>query len=262
MASEITGEYDISISRACKLVNIHRSYFYYEEKKDDSQVEDAIRQAAEFGDGFWMIYKVLRKSGRIWNHKKVYRVYKAMHYEKRSKLKKRLPARIKNPLERPGEPNTTWSLDFVSDAVECGRKFRVLNIIDDCDRLAIAQEVSMSMPAKRVIKILEKVIWLNGKPKNVRCDNGPEFIAADFQNWCRGNDINILFIQPGCPTQNSYIERFNGSYRRAVLDAYIFRNLNEAREQTEIWRTYYNEQRPHESLDNMTPIEYRMNKAV
>jgi putative transposase len=165
-------------------------------------------------------------------------------------------------LERPEEPNTTWSLDFVSDAVECGRKFRVLNIIDDCDRFAIAQEVSMSMPAKRVIKILEKVIWLNGKPKNIRCDNGPEFIAADFQNWCRGNDINILFIQPGCPTQNSYIERFNGSYRRAVLDAYIFRNLNEAREQTEIWRTYYNEQRPHESLENMTPIEYRMNKAV
>ena len=199
-------------------------------------MEDAIRQAAEFGDGFWMIYKVLRKSGRMWNHKKVYRVYKAMHYEKRSK--------------------------FVSDAVECGRKFRVLNIIDDCDRLAIAQEVSMSMPAKRVIKILEKVIWLNGKPKNIRCDNGPEFIATDFQNWCKGNEINILFTQPGCPTQNSYIERFNGSYRRAVLDAYIFRNLNEAREQTEIWRKYYNEQRPHESLDNMTPIEYRMNKAV
>ena len=103
---------------------------------------------------------------------------------------------------------------------------------------------------------------MNGKPKNIRCDNGPEFIAVEFQNWCRGNDINILFIQPGCPTQNSYIERFNGSYRRAVLDAYIFRNLNEAREQTEIWRTYYNEQRPHESLENMTPIEYRMNKAV
>jgi putative transposase len=139
-------------------------------------VEDATRQAAEFGDGFWMIYKVLRKSGRMWNHK--------------------------------------------------------------------------------------KVIWLNGKPKNIRCDNGPEFIATDFQNWCKGNEINILFTQPGCPTQNSYIERFNGSYRRAVLDAYIFRNLNEAREQTEIWRTYYNEQRPHESLDNMTPIEYRMNKAV
>ena len=90
MASEITGEYDISISRACKLLNIHRSYFYYEEKKDDSQVEDAIRQAAEFGDGFWMIYKVLRKSGRIWNHKKVYRVYKAMHYEKRKNSQKQI----------------------------------------------------------------------------------------------------------------------------------------------------------------------------
>lgn len=178
-----------------------------------------------------------------------------MHYEKRSKLKKRLPARIKNPLERPEEPNATWSLDFVSDAVECGRKFRVLNIIDDCDRLAIAQEVSMSMPAKRVIKILEKVIWLNGKPKNIRCDNGPEFIAADFQNWCRGNDINILFIQPGCPTQNSYIERFNGSFRDECLNTNWFLSLSDARDKIESFRRDYNSYRPHSSLQGMTPEE-------
>ena len=247
----------MSIARACKLMDIHRSYFYYESTKNDSEIEDAIREAAKHGEGFWKIFEILRLQGKGWNHKKVYRVYKAMHYEKRSKLKKRLPARTKNPLEQPLEPNTTWSIDFVSDVLECGRKFRVLNVIDDSDRVAVAQEVSMSFPAQRVIKVLEKVVWLGGKPRNIRCDNGSEFIAKEFQEWCAGNDIRLLFTQPGCPTQNSYIERFNGSYRRAVLDAYIFRTLSEVRDKTEEWRKYYNTERPHETLGNIPPITYR-----
>ena len=113
MADEIVKEYNVSISRACKLMGIHRSYFYYTEQKDDSEVAAAIRAAAAFGDGFWKIFQRLRREGKPWNHKKVYRVYKRMHYEKRSKLKKRLPARVKSPLVIPSEPNTTWSIDFV-----------------------------------------------------------------------------------------------------------------------------------------------------
>lgn len=238
------------------MMEIHRSYFYYREKRDDTEVEEAIRAAAEHGDGFWKIFERLRRDGKPWNHKKVYRVYKNMHYERRSRLKKRLPARVKNPLEQPLEPNTTWSIDFVSDMLECGRKFRVLNIIDDSDRVAVAQEVSMSFPSKRVIRTLEKVIWVKGKPSNIRCDNGPEFISKDFQEWCKGNDIRLLFTQPGCPTQNSYIERFNGSYRRAVLDAYIFHTLEDVKQKTCEWNDYYNYERPHESLGNKTPMEF------
>lgn len=238
-------------------MEIHRSYYYYQDKRDDSEVEEAIRKAAEHGDGFWKIFNRLRREGKLWNHKKVYRVYKSMHYEKRVRLKKRLPARVKNPLKQPKSSNETWSIDFVSDALECGRKFRVLNVIDDGDRVSIGQEVAMSMPAKRVIRILEEMIWNEGKPMNIRCDNGPEFISNDFRNWCKANDINILYTQPGCPTQNSYIERFNGSYRRGVLDMYIFRNLSDVRQKTEEWRQYYNEDRPHEALDNKTPAEYR-----
>ena len=129
------------------LVTVYnRSYFYYTEQKDDGEVEAAIRAAAEFGDGFWKIFQRLRREGKPWNHKKVYRVYKQMHYEKRSKLKKRLPARVKSQLVIPSEPNTTWSIDFVSDRVQSGRAFRVLNIIDDSDRVAVGQEISMSMP--------------------------------------------------------------------------------------------------------------------
>ncbi|MCS2232316.1 hypothetical protein NXU85_17930 [Phocaeicola vulgatus] len=128
----------MSIARACKLMEIHRSYYYYQEKRDDTEVEEAIRTAAQYGDGFWKIFKRFRREGKNWNHKKVYRVYKNMHYEKRVRLKKRLPARVKTPLEQPSEPNTTWPLDFVGDVLECGRKFRVLNIMDDSDKVAVS----------------------------------------------------------------------------------------------------------------------------
>ena len=253
-------EYEVSIARACRLMDIHRSYFYYQEKKDDSEVEEAIRKASEHGEGFWKVFNLLRKEGKKWNHKKVYRVYKDMHFEKRVTLKKRLPARVKNPLEQPTEFNVTWSMDFVSDVLECGRKFRVLNIIDDSDRVCVAQIVSMSFPASRVVKALEEVIWTAGKPRNIRCDNGPEFIAKEFQEWCEGNGIRILYTQPGCPTQNGYIERYNGTYRRAILDQYIFKTIGQVREKTDEWIDFYNNKRPHESLDNMTPMEYRNSK--
>lgn len=236
---------------------MHRSYFYYELKRDDSEVEEAIRHASEFEEGFWKIYKRLRKEGYSWNHKKVYRVYKNIHYNKRSRLKRRLPARVKNPLTTPCLPNETWSLDFVSDRLETGRQFRVLNVLDDFNREAVAQEISMSMPAQRVIKLLEKVIWLKGKPSAIRTDNGPEFISRELDAWCRANDIKHIFTQPGKPTQNSYIERFNGSYRRAVLDAYLFRSIAEVREITDRWMTDYNENRPHEALGDRSPIEYK-----
>ena len=106
--------------------------------------------------------------------------------------------------------------------MESGRTFRVLNILDDSNREAVAQEISMSMPAERVISIMEKVIFINGKPECIRTDNGPEFISEKFNVWCQANGIKHKYIQPGKPPQNSYVERFNGSYRRAILDAYIF----------------------------------------
>ncbi|MCR4813143.1 MAG: IS3 family transposase [Bacteroidales bacterium] len=259
LATGIAEEYEVSITRACGLVDIHRSYFYYKSKRDDSKVESAIREAAVFGDGFRKIYIRLRRAGYTWNHKKVYRVYKTMQYNKRSRLKKRLPARVKRPLSQPDSPNTTWSLDFVSDSLECGRKFRVLNIIDDFDRSAVAQEIAISIPAARLIRTLEKVVWTTGKPSSIRCDNGPEFISGIFQEWCKANDINLLYTQPGHPTQNSYIERFNGSYRRAVLDAYIFRTLDDVRKIIEEWKNEYNENRPNDSLGDMSPREYKLN---
>ena len=249
-------EYPISISRACCLMEIYRSYYYYKKKRDDAEVIAAIRSAAVYGEGFQKIYMRLRKQGKPWNHKKVYRVYKLIHYEKQTHLRKRLPARVKHPLTTPDGPNQTWSLDFVSDRLECNRKFRVLNVLDDFGRRAVAQEVSMSMPAERVVKLLEKTIWIHGKPVSIRCDNGPEFISLRFRQWCEVNAIEIKYTQPGHPTQNSYVERFNGSYRRAVLDAYLFRSIEDVRNITEKWMDDYNNNRPHLALGNLTPNEF------
>ena len=238
------------------MISLSRSYFYYTSKKDDSDIVDAIIEASKHGDGFWKIFSRLRRQGHLWNHKRVYRVYKTMCYNKRRRLKKRLPARVKEPLVAPEKPNVTWSMDFVSDSLDCGRRFRVLNIIDDFNREAITQEIAISMPAERVIRTLEKTIWVHGKPDRIRVDNGPEFISSKLQDWCKGNEIAIKYTQPGKPTQNSYIERFNGSYRRAVLDAYIFRNLSEVRKITQEWQDDYNNNRPHLALKNLTPKEF------
>lgn len=153
IVSELVEEYDIIVTRACLLMMIHRSSFYYLAKKDDSEVVDALREASEFGDDFWKIFRRLRNQGRQWNQKKVYRVYKSMCYNKRIRLRKRLPARVKEPLITLVVPNHTWSMDFVSDSLSSGRKYRVLNIIGE----AVTQEMSMSMPTERAISILERV---------------------------------------------------------------------------------------------------------
>ena len=203
-------------------------------------------------------YSGMQIDGHPWNHKKVHRVYEAIHFNKRKPLRKRLSARVKNLLVTPDQENVTWSMDFVTDVLQSNRKFRVLNVIDDSDRVVVAQKVAHSIPASRLIRFMEEIIWEKGKPSSIRCDNGPEFISHEFQDWCDGNGIKILYTQPGCPTQNSYIERFNGSYRRAVLDAYIFRTLDDVREITEKWTDYYNNERPHDSLNNLAPMEYRL----
>lgn len=239
-------------------MGLHKSRYYSKRKtSDDSEVKDAIREAVQYGDGFWKVYARLRKDGKPWNHKRVYRIYTEMGLNKNVRLRKRVPSRGKQPLEAPLSPCDTWSMDFACDKIENGRKFRVLNVLDDCTREAVAMEISMSMPAVRVIESLEKAIFLHGKPKRIRSDNGPEFISSQLDEWCKANGIEHISSQPGCPTQNSYVERFNGSYRRGVLDAYIFHSLDEVRELTAAWQLDYNEARPHEALGNMTPKEFK-----
>ena len=168
----------------------------------------------------------------------------------RRRSKKRLPARIKQPLSVPTGPNMVWSIDFMSDSLMDSRKFRLLNVIDDFNRESLAVEVDTSLPSLRVIRVLERIIENRNKPNIIRSDNGPEFISHQLQQWCEAKNIELQYIQPGKPTQNAFIERKNGSMRRELLNAYLFNNLSEVRELSQEWRIDYNEERPHKSLDD------------
>jgi putative transposase len=240
-------------------MGISRTTCQYKAKpKDDHEVQYALtvlttRHAAI---GYWQCCYRLWNKGYEWNHKKIYRVYTDMKLNIRRRSKKRLPARIKQPLIVPTEPNMVWSIDFMSDSLMDSRKFRLLNVIDDFNRESLAVEVDTSLPSLRVIRVLERIIENRNKPKIIRSDNGPEFISHQLQQWCEARNIELQYIQPGKPTQNAFIERKNGSMRRELLNAYLFNNLSEVRELSEEWRIDYNEERPHKSLGYLSPIKY------
>jgi len=179
----------------------------------------------------------------------------------RRRAKKRLPSRIKQMLYQPKAPNKVWSIDFMCDSLWDGRKFRTLNVIDDFNRKVLAIEADTSLPTLRVIRVLERIKESRGLPEIIRVDNGPEFISAKLDLWCKENQIQLLFIRPGKPTENAYVERFNGSFRRELLNAYVFRNIKEVRILAEEWMEDYNNNRPHKALNYLTPTEYE-NLAV
>lgn len=233
-------------------------YYYKPLPKDDRAIENALKQKIEHHseEGFWMIYNRLRLEGKPWNHKRVYRVYKTLGLSLRRKVKKRLPTRVKEPLETPLELNHTWSIDFVTDVLDNKRRFRAFTVIDDYNREALHIEIDYSLTSNRVVWVLNHLIKRRNIPKKIRMDNGPEFIAGLTKQWSEMHDIIFQYIQSGKPTQNAYTERFNGTYRRGVLDKYIFENIDQVREITQTWMDDYNHDRPHDSLGNLPPIKY------
>ena len=153
--------------------------------------------------------------------------------------------------------NQSWSLDFVHDALISGKRFRALNIIDEGVRECLAIEIDTSLPAARVVRVLDQISSWRGLPKQLRMDNGPELISSQLVAWCEANQVEMIYIQPGKPNQNAYIERFNRTYRNEVLNAYLFESLDQVREITWQWVIDYNEQRPHDALNGLTPRAYR-----
>lgn len=261
LTQELVQEKKVPVSRACKLLSLTRSQFYYRSKKDDKDVIEALQELAfkHPSYGFRKLFAYLRRSGKSWNHKRVYRVYKLLKLNRKRRGKRRLPARVKQPLTQQSLINQSWSMDFMSDSMVGNRKFRTLNVMDDCSREVLAIEIDTSLSSKRVIRTLERIIEQRGMPATIRTDNGPEFTSKDLELWSLDKGINIQFIQPGKPMQNGYIERFNRLYREAVLDAYLFFDLSEVRILTDEWIEEYNNKRPHESLGNMTPFEWKTN---
>ena len=234
------------------------TYPYTRKSKEDSIIQDALTAMVSKHPaiGFWQSYHRLRNRGEKWNHKRVRRVYREMKLNIRRKAKKRLPERVKQPLTVPTAPNQVWSIDFMSDSLVDGRKFRLLNVIDDFNRESLAIEADTSLPSQRVIRVLEGLLNQRGKPADIRTDNGPEFISHKLQQWCEEKQITLQFIQPGKPMQNAYIERKNGSIRRELLNAYLFYSLHEVRVMCEQWREDYNTERPHKALGYLSPIGY------
>lgn len=241
------------------MVGLPRSSYQYQKKpKDDSEIQDALTEVVgkHPAIGFWQSFHRFRNRGKKWNHKRVRRIYRDMKLNVRRRAKKRLPERVKQPLVIPTSANQTWSIDFMSDALMDGRKFRLFNVLDDYNRESLAIEVDTSLPSLRVQRVLSRLINERSKPAIIRVDNGPEFISHILGEWCEENNISLQFIQPGKPMQNAYIERKNGSIRRELLDTYLFYSLAEVRIMTEEWRYDYNHERPHKALGYLSPVRY------
>jgi putative transposase len=239
------------------------AYRYQAKRTADEPITQELRQLADRQPrwGYGKMTDYLRNQGHVWNHKRIRRVYRAMALHLKRKPKKRLPAREAQILTVPGQANQTWSLDFMSDALSNGRNFRTLNVIDDFNREALWIEVDTSLPAERVVRVLEQLLFLRGKPARIRMDNGPELISQRLESWAKEKHIDLLHIQPGKPAQNAYIERFNRTYREDVLDAYSFDDLQEVRQITERWLEDYNTIRPHEALQGISPRQFALQPA-
>lgn len=249
----------MSERKACETVEIPRqSYRYQCQAKDDGEIQEALQNLAQqhLRWGFKKMNTVLQKREDGWNHKRIYRVYCEMKLNLRIKPRKRLPSREKVSLSQPQHANESWSIDFMSDSLMNGKAIRTMNILDDYNREVIWIEVRHSFPAEQMTKILDQVAEWKGYPKQIRSDNGPEFIARHTAQWAQEHGVRWVFIQPGKPNPNGYVERMNRTYREDVLDAYLLKNLEEAQELTEEWLMMYNSQRPHEALRNLTPYEY------
>ena len=218
------AEHELSVLRACAIVRFSRAAYYREPQaalERDAEVIAALQAVVEKHprQGFWKCYERMRRQGRPWNHKRVYRVYCALKLNLPRRTKRRLPTRVRQPLDAPAILNTVWALDFMSDALYGGRKFRTLNIIDEGNREGLMIDVAFSIPSARVIRALDRLVATYGRPGALRMDNGPELISEALSAWCEQRGIERKHIQPGKPDQNAYIERFNRSYREEVLVA-------------------------------------------
>ncbi len=258
VAAYLEHAHQVSITRACKLIGLAKSMYYYKSTRDDSNVINKLMELAQQKPtrGFWYYYGRIRNEGLLWNHKKVKRVYNMLKLNHRRKHKRRLPQRIQESLFQPAHANHTWSMDFMHDSLTNSRKVRVLNVIDDFNREALAIEADYSHSGHSVVRALEQIIAIKGKPVKIRCDNGPEFLSNKLVDFCNKENIRLKYIQPGKPTQNAFIERFNRSFREDILDAYLFESLSQLRELAYKWMQEYNLLHPHQSLNNMSPLKY------
>ena len=256
----LRASWTLSERHACAVVGISRSSARYERRRcDDAALRQRLRElAAERRRfGYRRLHVLLRREGFLVNHKRVYRLYREAALSVRRRSRKRV-ARERCPAPTPTGPDQCWSLDFVSDALAWGRKIRLLTVEDTFTREALAIEVDTSLPGMRVARVLDYVIDARGAaPRKITLDNGPELTSKALDQWAYEHAVDLDFIERGKPVQNAFIESFNGRLRDECLNEHWFLSLADARSIVEEWRTDYNRNRPHSSLGNLSPEEFR-----
>jgi putative transposase len=247
------------ITRACGLVGISRSLYGYRRRRPSPEgLVARIRELAEQKRryGYRRIHVLLRREGFQVNRKRTYRLYREAGLAVKRRKRKRYALGERRPLPKPDAANISWSMDFVADGLAAGRKLRCLVIVDDCTRECLAIEVDTSLTGRRVVGVLNRLADTRGLPRSITVDHGPEFEGQALDAWAFEKGVQLAFIRPGKPVENAYVESFNGKFRDECLNEHWFITMAQARGVIERWRIEYNEERPHQSLKDLTPALY------
>lgn len=250
--------FHLSERSSCKLAGISRSGFRYHHKSDkDKSIRLRLLELAKRHPsyGYLFLHSILKTEGLVCNRKRTYRIYKELGLQVRTRKRKKL-VRPRLPMVVPSSVDMRWSMDFVSDQLANGRRFRVLNVIDDYSRQVIGQLVSFSINGRQVADFLDRLIDQRKKPNQITCDNGTEFTCKTMYYWQQQTGVKLGFIQPGKPIQNAFVESLNGKFRSECLNQYWFKNIEEAKELIMQWRNHYNTKRPHSSLNYLSPVDF------
>ncbi len=251
--------YQISERRACQVVAVNRSTVQYRSVKTDvpalrARINEIAATRVRYG--YPRIHVLLRREGWVVNRKRVYRIYREEGLSMRLKAPRRRRAAVLRDRVAADAVNQTWSMDFMADNLADGRKLRLLTIVDNFSRECLALDVAWGFTGTDVAQVLTRIVRERGKPRFIRCDNGPEFVSQALDQWAYWNKVELDFSRPGKPTDNAFIESFNGRVRQELLNASWFESLDAGREMTAAWRAEYNAHRPHRALGNLSPNEY------
>ena len=263
VAFHLLSQFNFSERKACQLVGISRTAYRYQpvaksEEKLRHRLKELASQYSRYG--YLILHNLLKGEGLVINKKRTYRLYTEEGLQVRTRKRRKI-TRPRMPIEVPTGVNQRWSMDFVSDQLSTGRRFRVLNVVDDYSRELLGQLVSVSISGARVARFLDELRQINGLPRSIVCDNGTEFTSKAMFFWSKANSVKLAFIQPGKPTQNAFVESLNGKFRNECLNQHWFRSLKEAEWEINQWRHHYNHIRPHSSLGYLPPVVFKQKAA-
>ena len=258
LVDEVRSERQVSIRKACAALEVDRSTYHYRSRRSgQATLEHRIKEICHVRVryGYRRVHILLRREGWTINHKKTRRIYRELGLQLRNKTpKRRVKAKLRDDRRPATRSNETWAMDFVHDQLATGRKLRVLTVVDIFSRFSPALEPRLTFRGTDVVEILERVCNEVGFPATIRVDQGTEFVSRDLDLWAYQRGVTLDFSRPGKPTDNAFIEAFNGRFRAECLNAHWFLSLADAQKKVEDWRRYYNEERPHGSIGNKPPI--------